>query len=132
MALPPRSTEIPAVEVTVTSQRPGMAGQVTIGANFNSVDGSYQDPTTNVGQGQLTATSSLVQARFILLPSGFPVLGVGAAVDWADGTHGAWLTYEHIACNPWVWWQWLTPVRGVLSRSFSAMTSAIPPRRRSS
>lgn len=100
IALPPRSNLIPAVSVTVTSQRPGMAGQVTIAANFNTPDGSYQGPTTAVGQGQFTATNSLVQARFILLPSGFPVLGVGAVADWADGAHSATLTYEQIACDP--------------------------------
>ncbi|MFZ1896331.1 MAG: hypothetical protein WAU59_20010, partial [Rhodoplanes sp.] len=86
IALPPQNNRIPAVSVTVTSQRPGMAAQVIIAANFNSVDGSYQGPTTKVGQGQFTATDSLVQARFIVLPSGFPVLGVGAFADWADGT----------------------------------------------
>ena len=92
------------------------------------MDGSYQGPTTKVGQGQFTATDSVVQARFILLPSGFPVLGVGAFADWADGTQSGALTYEHIACNPWVWWGWLTPVAGVLSRSLSAMTRLTPPR----
>jgi hypothetical protein len=34
------------------------------------------------------------------LPSGFPVLGVGAVADWADGAHSATLTYEQIACDP--------------------------------
>ena len=76
IALPPQNNRIPAVSVTVTSQRPGMAAQVIIAANFNSVDGSYQGPTTKVGQGQFTATNSLVQARFIVLPSGFPVLSI--------------------------------------------------------
>src|SRR5438045_2749377 len=46
------------VSVTVSSQRPGVAAQVLIAANFNSPDGSYQGPTTTVGQGQFTATSS--------------------------------------------------------------------------
>lgn len=128
LALPPQSARVPAVSVTVTSQRPGMAAQVIIAANFNSLDGSYQGPTTKVGQGQFTATDSVVQARFVLLPSGFPVLGVGAFADWADGTQSGALTYEHIACNPWVWWGWLTPVAGVLSRQLSAMTRIIPPR----
>lgn len=122
IALPPRRNRIPAVSVTVTSQRPGIAAQVTIAANFNSPDGSYQGPTTTVGQGQFTATSSLVAARFVLLPSGFPVLGVGAVADWADGEHSAALTYEQIACDPWVWWNWATPVVGVLSRAFSPAT----------
>ena len=47
IALPPRRNRIPAVSVTVTSQRPGVAAQVTIAANFNSPDGSYQGPTTS-------------------------------------------------------------------------------------
>jgi len=34
------------------------------------------------------------------LPSGFPVLGVGAVADWADGAHSATLTYGQIACDP--------------------------------
>jgi hypothetical protein len=116
--LPPRSYQIPEVTVTVTSQRPGVAGQVTIGANFNTLNASYQGPTTAVGQGQFTATNSQVHARFILLPSGFPVLGVGAAADYADGVHSSALTYEQIACDPWVWWQWVTPIVGFLSRWF--------------
>jgi hypothetical protein len=118
VALPPRATMTPVVDVTVTSQRPGFAGLVSIGANFNSLDGSYQGPTTRVGQGQFTGTVSEVHARFILLPSGFPVVGIGAVVDYADGVHGATLTYQQIACNPWVWWQWLTPIAGTLSRFF--------------
>lgn len=118
VALPPRLTTTPVVNVTVRSQRPGVAGQVSIGANFNSLDGSYQGPTTRVGQGQFTDTISEVNTRFVLLPSGFPVVGVGAVVDYADGVHGATLTYQQIACNPWVWWQWLTPVAGTLSRFF--------------
>jgi hypothetical protein len=128
IALPPQNNRIPAVSVTVTSQRPGMAAQVTIAANFNTPDGSYQGPTTRVGQGQFTATDSLVQARFILLPSGFPLLGVGAFADWADGTQSGTLTYEQIACDPWVWWGWLTPVVGILSRPLSAIARLMPPR----
>ena len=116
IALPPRRSRIPEVTVTVTSQRPGVAGQVTIGANFNSPDGSYQGPTTAVGQGQFTATELQVRVRFVLLPSGFPVLGVGAVADYADGVHSATLTYVQIACNPWVWWHWLTPAVGILNR----------------
>ena len=116
IALPPRLNRIPEVSVTVTSQRPGVAAQVSIAANFNTPDGSYQGPTTAVGHGQFTDTSSQVHARFILLPSGFPVLGVGAVADYADGVHGVALTYEQIACDPWVWWRWLTPIAGFLSR----------------
>jgi hypothetical protein len=118
IALPPRQNMIPEVSVTVTSQRPGVAGQVRVAANFNTPDGSYQGPTTTVGQGQFTDTSSQVHVRFILLPSGFSVLGVGAVVDYADGVHSGALTYERIACNPWVWWRWLNPVAGILSRLF--------------
>jgi hypothetical protein len=128
IALPPQNNRIPAVSVTVTSQRPGMAAQVSIAANFNTPDGNYQGPTTRVGQGQFTATDSLVQARFILLPSGFPLLGVGAFADWADGTQSGTLTYEQIACDPWVWWGWLTPVASVLSRPLSAIARLMPPR----
>lgn len=116
VALPPRATTTPVVDVTARSLRPGVAGTVSIGANFNSMDGTYQGPTTQVGQGQFTATTSEVHARFILLPSGFPIVGIGAVVDYADGTHGAALTYQQIACNPWVWWGWLTPIAGALSR----------------
>lgn len=116
IALPPRPNKVPEVSVTVTSQRPGIAGQVSVAANFNTVDGSYQGPTTTVGQGQFTETESQVHARFILLPAGFPILGVGAVADYADGVHGGVLTYEQIACNPWVWWPWLNPVAGILSR----------------
>ena len=118
IALPPQSSRIPEVNVTITSHRPGVAAQVTIAANFNSHDGSYQGPTTMVSQGQFTATNSEVHARFVLLPSGFPVLGVGAVADYADGVHSVTLTYEQIACNPWVWWQWLTPIAGILRRPF--------------
>lgn len=119
IALPPRISRIPEVSVTITSNRPGVAGQVSIGANFNTPDGSYQGPTTTVGTGQFTATVSQINVRFILLPSGFAVLGVGAAADWADGEHSANLTYEQIACNPWVWWGWLNRIVGIFSRPFS-------------
>jgi hypothetical protein len=73
----PSGNRIPAVSVTA-SNRPGVAAQVFIAANLNSPDGSYQGPTTVVGQGQLTATTSSVLANFVVLPSGWPVLGVGA------------------------------------------------------
>jgi hypothetical protein len=130
IALPPRTSRIPEVSVTITSNRPGVAAQVSVGANFNTPDGSYQGPTTAVGTGQFTATISQINVRFILLPSGFPVLGVGAASDWADGEHSANLTYEQIACNPWVWWGWLNPVVGILSRTLSDGTDSRPPRGR--
>src|SRR5215203_4205070 len=115
IALPPRKSRIPEVSVTITSNRPGVAAQVSIGANFNTPDGSYQGPTTTVGTGQFTATISQVNVRFILLPSGFLVLGVGAAADWADGEHSANLTYEQMACNPWVWWGVVESGGGILS-----------------
>jgi hypothetical protein len=116
VSLPSQAHGIPEVRVTVISHRPGVAAQVTIGANFNSPDGSYQGPTTNVAHGEFTTTSSEVQARFILMPAGFPVLGVGAFADFSDGVHSGALTYVQIACNPWVWWQWLAPIAGLLPR----------------
>ena len=74
----PSGNRFPAVSVMVASNRPGVAAQVSVAANLNSPDGSYQGPTTVVGQGQFTATASSVLANFIVLPSGWPVLGVGA------------------------------------------------------
>src|SRR5262249_38861061 len=68
VALPLSGSRADEVTVTVTSQRPGVAAQVNIGANLNSPDGSYQGPTTTVGQGQFTATDSEVQAGFVVLP----------------------------------------------------------------
>ena len=117
------------VTVTVTSHRPGVAAQVTIAANFNSLDGSYQGPTTTVGQGQFTARRSRVHAGFVVLPSGWPVLGVGAVATWQDGApEDAALTYEQIACDPWVWWRRLIPVLDTLTRPFVPGSSPIPPR----
>jgi hypothetical protein len=115
--------------VTVTSHRPGVAAQVTIGANFNTADGSDQDPTTMVGHGQFTATSSHVHAGFIVLPSGWPVLGVGAEATWADGAPQSFaLNYWQIDCDPWVWWRWLIRALVILTRLFSAATSPVLPR----
>src|SRR5437763_16771700 len=86
VALPLAGLTPGEVTVTVTSHRPGVAAQVTIGANLNSPDGSYQGPTTTVGTGQFTATSSQVQAGFVVLPAaGWPVLGAGAEATWPDG-----------------------------------------------
>lgn len=116
VALPPRTSRVPVVSVTIASQRPGITAHVSIGANFNSPDGSYQGPTTMVGQGQFTETSSEVRTRFVLMPSGFPVLGVGAVADYADGVHSVALTYEQIACNPWVWWGWVNRLAAVWNR----------------
>jgi hypothetical protein len=116
----PSANRVPEVSVTITSNRPGVAAQVTVGANLNSPDGSYQGPTMIVGQGQFTATNSDVHAGFVVLPSGWPVLGVGAEATWADGApHSVTLTYVQLACDPWVWWRWLIPVLNILRRPFS-------------
>ena len=113
----PSANLIPEISVTITSNRPGVAAQVTIAANLNSPDGNYQGPTTTVGQGQFTATSSQVNARFVVLPSGWPVLGVGTEATWEDGApHGVALTYVQLECDPWVWWRWLIPVLNILTR----------------
>jgi hypothetical protein len=113
----PAANLVPEVSVTVTSNRPGVDAQVTIAANLNSPDGSYQGPTKIVGQGQFTSTSSQVHAGFVALPSGWPVLGIGAEAIWADGTpHSVTLTYVQLACDPWVWWRWLAPVLNILTR----------------
>jgi hypothetical protein len=120
------------VTVTITSHRPGVAAQVSIGANLNSPDGSYQGPTTTVGHGQFTATRSRVRAGFVVLPSGWPVLGVGAEAVWEDGApqSGA-LSYWQLECDPWVWWRWLVPVLDILTRPFAPRTSSAPPGSRS-
>jgi hypothetical protein len=68
VALPLAGLTPDEVTVTVTSHRPGVAAQVSIAANFNSPDGSYQGPTTTVGQGQFTARRSHVHAGFVVLP----------------------------------------------------------------
>jgi hypothetical protein len=129
VALPLAGLSPDEVTVTVTSHRPGVAAQVTIAANFNSPDGSYQGPTTAVGQGQFTARRSHVRAGFVVLPSGRPVLGVGAVATWQDGAaEDAALTYEQIVCDPWVWWRWLIPVLDTLTRPFAPRTSPMPPR----
>ena len=118
----PTGNRFPAVSVMVASNRPGVAAQVSVAANLNSPDGSYQGPTTVVGQGQFTATASSVLANFIVLPSGWPVLGVGAEAIWADGApNSLGLTYVQLECDPWVWWRWLIPVLSILGR-FSART----------
>jgi len=114
--------------VTVTSHRPGVPGHVTIGANFNSPDGNYQGPTTTVGQGQFTATSSRVETSFVLLPSGWPILGAGAEATWADNApQSGTLSYWQIACDPLVWWYW--PIRGIatVAQWFSPRSSPAPP-----
>ena len=116
----PSGNLVPEVSVTVTSNRAGVDAQVSIAANLNSPDGSYQGPTTTVGQGQFTSTSSQVHVGFVVLPSGWPVLGVGARAIWADGAPDSLtLNYVQIACNPWVWWSGLIPVFNILRRPFS-------------
>jgi hypothetical protein len=120
----PTGNRFPAVSVMVASNRPGVAAQVSVAANLNSPDGSYQGPTTVVGQGQFTATASSVLANFIVLPSGWPVLGVGAEAIWADGApNSLGLTYVQLECDPWVWWRWLIPVLNTLGR-FSVRTGS--------
>lgn len=128
VAMPLPSFTPDEVTVTVTSHRPGVAGQVIIGANFNTPDGSYQGPTTTVGHGQFTATSSRVRAGFVVLPSGWPVLGVGAVATWDDGApQSVALAYREIACDPWVWWRWVIPLLDVVSRPFAPRPSPVPP-----
>jgi len=123
VALPLSGFIADEITVTVTSHRPGAAAQVSIGANFNSPDGSYQGPTTAVGQGQFTATSSHVDAGFVVLPGAEgTVLGVGAEASWADGEPpSVALTYELLVeCNTRVPWRWLIRVLAILTRRFSA------------
>jgi hypothetical protein len=128
--LPLAGFTVDEVTVTVTSHRPGVAAQVSIGANLNSLDGSYQGPTTTVGHGQFTAaTRSRVRAGFAVLPSGWPVLGVGAEAVWEDGApHSIALVYEQLACDPWVWWRWPIRILDLLTRPFLAGISSLPPR----
>jgi hypothetical protein len=129
VALPRVSYSPDLVTVTVTSQRPGVAGHVRVAANLNSPDGSYQGPTTLVGQGDFTAAASQVTIRFVVLPwTGFPVLGFGGVADWADGApQSLTLDYVLLECNPWVWWWWPARVLDFVTRPF-ARTSSTPPR----
>src|SRR5947209_1053323 len=130
VALPVSSFSPDEVTVTVTSHRPGVAAQVTIGANLNSPDGSYQGPTTAVGKGQFTATSSQVRTGFVVLPAaGWPILGVGAEATWEDGAPQSFaLNYWQLECDPLVWWQWLIRILAIVTRPFSARISRIPHR----
>jgi hypothetical protein len=95
----PRTSRIPEVNVTVTSQCPGVSAQVIVSANFNTPDGSYQVPRL-LSEAASSPPLSRKSRSVSPLPSGFPVLGVGAVADWADGAHSATLTYEQIACDP--------------------------------
>ena len=129
VALPVSSFSPDEVTVTVTSHRPGVAAQVTIGANLNSPDGSYQGPTTTVGKGQFTAPAR----RSILVLSScrrrVACPGRGAEAIWEDGApHRIALDYWQLACDPLVWWQWLIRILAIVTRPFSARTSRIPPR----
>jgi len=130
VALPVSAFSPDEITVTVTSHRPGAAAQVTIGANLNSPDGSYQGPTTTVGTGQFTATSSQVQAGFVVLPAaGWPILGVGAEATWEDGAPERFaLNYWRLECDPLVWWQWLIRILAIVTRPFPARTSRMPHR----
>jgi hypothetical protein len=126
LALPLPSFKADEVTVTVTSHRPGVAGQVTVGANFNSFDGSYQGPTTTVGHGQFSVTSTHVEVSFVVLPAaGWPLLGAGAIATWEDGApQSTTLTYAELACDPLVWWGWLIRVIAFVSSPFSAVRSS--------
>lgn len=117
-ALPLQKFTADEVTVTITSDRPGVPAHVVTAVNFNSPDGSYQGPTTTVGVGQFTATSSQVESSFVVLPAaGWPVLGVGAVATWDDGTpDGVALTYQLLACDPLIWWRWLIRILAVVAR----------------
>ena len=81
------------VTVTVTSHRPGVAAQVSIGANLNSPDGSYQGPTTTVGQGQFTTAA---RSRSVLVLPFCPPAGLfSASVPRPSGRT------EHHTVLPW-------------------------------
>jgi hypothetical protein len=116
----PMGDRFPEVSVTITSNRPGVAAQVSVYANLNCRDFNYQGPTTKVGEGQFTATSSEVHVGFILLPSGLSVLGAGSVAVWADGAENSLnLRYDEIACNPLVWWRWLSQSASHLGNSIA-------------
>ena len=127
LALPSAQFVADAVTVTVTSGRPGVAAEVKIYANFNSVDGSYQGPTSLVGQGQFTATGAQVQTGFVVMPSMWPVLGVGAQAVWQDGAPDSLtLGYYGLVCRWAWWWLWLIRVLDVLTlRPLRARTGTI-------
>jgi hypothetical protein len=107
LVLPSSDLIADEVTVTVTSLRPGAAAEVSIFANFNSRDGSYQGPSTEVGRGQFTATRPQVDTAFVVLPGmggtiGWDaVLGIAAEAIWTDGAPlSAALTYELLPeCN---------------------------------
>lgn len=124
VAVPAATLAADEVTVTVTSSRPGAAGDLSVFVNLNSADLSYQGPTIAVGQGQFTATDSEVQVSFVVLPTaGWPYLGVGAQATWADGSEqSVAITYVEIACRPWWWWtSWLIRVVVALEGAFAAV-----------
>ncbi|MGI9005313.1 MAG: hypothetical protein ACR2FU_03790 [Streptosporangiaceae bacterium] len=125
IALPQPNLTPDEVAVVVTSHRPGVAATVTIGANLNSLDGRYQGPTTTVGTGSFSATGTHVRTAFVVLPSGWPILGVGAEAVWADGAANSFfLNYYQLACDPLVWWRWPVELLTILGRLFGAGTAA--------
>ena len=101
VTLPASRSSPDEVTVTVTSDRPGVAAKVTIGANLNSPDGSYQGPTTTVKKCHFTATDSQVHTGFVVLPAArWPVLGIGAEAIWEDGIPGSVaLVYQQLECS---------------------------------
>lgn len=108
------------VTVTVTSNRPGVAAQVNVGANLNTPSGSYQGPTIAVGTRQFTGAISKVRVGFVSLPSGFSVLGIGVEAVWSDGAPSSFhLSYVEIPCDFWVWWRVLVPFLDTVTRPFA-------------
>jgi len=132
--IPLQTLAVDVVTVTVTSQRPGVAAQVSFWANFNSLDLSYQGPSIAVGQGQFTDTNSQAQASFAVQSSNWPILGVATTATWADGApESLALQYAVIVCFWKRWWIWLMRVLGSLGlHPSSASAAPIPPQSSSS
>jgi hypothetical protein len=129
LVLPPTALSADEVTVTVTSGRAGATGKVSVGANFNSTDGSYQGPTHPVGSGQFTASNPVVQVRFVVLDPGFPILGVGAQAEWDDGTPVSYaLTYAQLHCRLPIWWRWLIRAITFLIEAIRGGISSFRPR----
>jgi hypothetical protein len=100
------------INVTVSSNRPGVAAKVTVAANLNSLDLNYQGSPITVGHGEFTATSGHIYAGFVgLRPAGWPLIGVGAFATWQDGAPDSVdLTYLLLECEPGFLSQWLLRV----------------------
>jgi hypothetical protein len=132
--IPLQTLAVDVVTVTVTSQRPGVAAQVSFWANFNSLGLSYQGPSIAVGQDQFTDTKSRAEASFAVQSSSFPILGVAAAATWADGApESVALQYAVIVCFWKRWWIWLMRLLGSLGlRPSSASATSTPPQSGSS